>query len=136
MKLCIAGSRHIDKRIAFWEALQHLEPVGDFSLVISFKGKEVTEFVTGDCPTGPDQVPDMLRTWWEIGGYGLNADITRFSPDWKQHGRAAGPIRNRKMAEYIDGVLLIWDGKSRGSANMKKEMEALGKPIFEVIVRS
>lgn len=29
---------------------------------------------------------------------------------------------------------LIWAGKSRGSANMKKEMEKLNKPVYEVIV--
>ncbi len=29
-----------------------------------------------------------------------------------------------------------WDGESKGSANMKKEMLALQKPVFEVILRT
>ena len=53
---------------------------------------------------------------------------------WKEHGRAAGPIRNKIMASKADALLLIWDGKSRGSANMKKEMKDLGKPVFEIVI--
>jgi hypothetical protein len=52
-----------------------------------------------------------------------------------KHGRSAGPKRNRKMAEYSDALLLIWDGESPGSSSMKKAMIALGKPVFEVILR-
>ncbi len=51
--------------------------------------------------------------------------------DWKRHGKAAGPIRNRKMAEVADALLLIWDGKSRGSANMLKEAEARDLTIYQ-----
>lgn len=38
------------------------------------------------------------------------------------------------MAEYGDALLLIWDGKSRGNASMKKEMQKQNKPIFEVVL--
>ena len=48
--------------------------------------------------------------------------IKRFPADWLVYGKAAGPIRNRKMAEYAaecDGMLVaFWDGKSRGTASM------------------
>jgi len=59
-----------------------------------------------------------------------------FAADWETHGKAAGPIRNRQMAEYADALLLIWDGESRGSKNMKQEMLKLKKPVYEVILRS
>jgi hypothetical protein len=39
------------------------------------------------------------------------------------------------MAEYADALLLIWDGKSRGSLNMKQQMLKLEKPVYEVIVK-
>jgi hypothetical protein len=39
------------------------------------------------------------------------------------------------MAEYADALLLIWDGSSRGSANMRQQMERRGKPVYEVILR-
>ena len=48
--------------------------------------------------------------------------VVRFPADWQAYGKAAGPIRNRKMAEYAaecDGMLVaFWDGKSRGTASM------------------
>jgi hypothetical protein len=37
------------------------------------------------------------------------------------------------MAEYGDALLLIWDGKSKGSKNMKARMKGMQKPVFEVI---
>ena len=55
--------------------------------------------------------------------------------DWDQHGLAAGPIRNKQMAEAGDHLLLVWNGESRGSASMRKEAMAAGIPITEIIVR-
>ena len=33
------------------------------------------------------------------------------------------------MAEYADAALVIWDGKSKGSADMLKQMHRLEKPV-------
>ncbi|WP_407430572.1 SLOG family protein [Arcticibacter sp.] len=44
--------------------------------------------------------------------------LTRFPADWKTHGKSAGPKRNKQMAEYADGLIAFWDGKSRGTKNM------------------
>lgn len=48
--------------------------------------------------------------------------VVRFPADWPAYGKAAGPVRNRKMAEYAsegEGVLVaFWDGKSRGTVSM------------------
>jgi hypothetical protein len=61
--------------------------------------------------------------------------VKMFLADWEKHGKAAGPIRNKLMALYADELLLVWDGVSRGSANMKKEMLALKKPVYECILK-
>lgn len=58
-----------------------------------------------------------------------------FPADWDKHGKAAGPIRNKQIAEYSDALLIIWDGESRGSKNMKEEMMRLKKPIYEIILK-
>lgn len=63
-----------------------------------------------------------------------NIPFFKFLPDWEKSGRAAGPARNRKMAQNADFLLLIWDGKSKGSLSMKTEMQKLGKPVVEVLV--
>lgn len=58
-----------------------------------------------------------------------------FEPDWDKFGKAAGPIRNEAMAQYSDALLLIWDGKSRGSSDMKSRALKNGKKVFEIIVQ-
>jgi len=56
--------------------------------------------------------------------------VVRFPADWLAYGKAAGPIRNRKMAEYAsegEGVLVaFWDGRSRGTASMIRLAEKYG----------
>lgn len=49
---------------------------------------------------------------------------------WDAHGKAAGPIRNRKMAEIGDALIAIPWGKSKGTRNMILTMRLLGKPVF------
>ena len=39
------------------------------------------------------------------------------------------------MAKYADAAVIIWDGKSRGTQNMIKEMERAGKPFDLIDVR-
>lgn len=50
--------------------------------------------------------------------------------DWKRHGNAAGPIRNREMAKYADVLIAIWDGESRGTRNMISEARKRGLQVF------
>lgn len=38
--------------------------------------------------------------------------------DWERHGRAAGPIRNREMADRADALIAFWNGQSRGTKSM------------------
>jgi predicted Rossmann fold nucleotide-binding protein DprA/Smf involved in DNA uptake len=62
--------------------------------------------------------------------------VKKFIADWYANGKAAGPIRNKQMARYSDGALIIWDGSSKGSSNMKEEMLKLNKKVFEVIIKT
>jgi len=48
----------------------------------------------------------------------MNKTLNVYEADWATHGRAAGPIRNRKMAENAEALIAIWDGQSRGTKNM------------------
>lgn len=41
-----------------------------------------------------------------------------YKADWKAHGKAAGPMRNLRMATDGDVLLAFWDKKSRGTKNM------------------
>lgn len=45
-------------------------------------------------------------------------DLTIMPAKWHLYGKAAGPIRNAEMAKLADGLIAIWDGKSKGTFNM------------------
>lgn len=50
--------------------------------------------------------------------------VERFPADWCQHGKAAGPIRNRQMlAEGKPDVVIAFPG-GRGTADMVKQARA------------
>lgn len=88
------------------------------------KDHEITEIVSGTA-SGADQMGE---------DYAINHDIPikEFPADWDKHGKAAGPIRNRQMAEYADCLIAVWDGESRGTKNMIDEMNKLKKPVFMI----
>lgn len=118
MKLIVAGTRTLDLSRGF------IEEIVDFYIPLEMELK----LVCGMCK-GIDQIAYDI---WKF----QDMSIKEFPADWEAHGKAAGPIRNKEMANYADALLLIWDGKSKGSANMKKEMEKLNKTVYEVIIKS
>src|SRR5690606_7393936 len=106
-KVIIAGSRDIE-----WYNIERLMEHAQANLGFS----HISEVVSG-CAPGIDSLGIQ---WAEEKAI----PIMRFPADWAKHGRAAGPIRNRQMAEYVgpSGYLVcVWDGKSRGTRNMIEE---------------
>jgi len=63
-----------------------------------------------------------------------NLPVKPFPPNWNTYGKAAGPIRNEQMAIYADWCMLFWDGKSKGSASMKKMCTKHNVTLFETII--
>lgn len=115
MKLIIAGSRHIGiKHDELFEILDELKLL-----------YEIKEIVSGGA-TGVDSGGEEFGKRYKV-------PVKRFPANWAKYGGLAGPRRNREMAEYANALLLIWDGQSRGSANMKARMKGMGKPVFEII---
>lgn len=120
MKLLIAGSRSL--KFSCPELLLS-------SLIPTITGGITPlEIVSGGCNTGPDK-------WTKEYCKEFRENYKEFEADWDTYGRADGPIRNRQMAEYADKLLLIWDGESRGSKNMKSEMLKQGKEVVEIIIK-
>ena len=116
MKLIIAGSRTLNPNTAIIN-----------SLLGMFKLYTITEVISGTA-RGVDRSGETFA-------HLCNTEIKRFPANWDEHGKGAGYIRNKQMADYADALLLIWDGESKGSANMKQNMEKLGKPVYEVILK-
>ncbi len=67
---------------------------------------------------GAKGVDTLGELWAELN----HIPVERFEADWTKHGKGAGPIRNKLMADRAKalggGLILIWFGDSKGSQNM------------------
>jgi hypothetical protein len=120
VKVIIAGSRDITDMAVLLAALG-ASPWADSDDCLLYDGA-MTEVVSGTA-----RGVDTLAIEWAVINW---FPWKEFPADWERHGKAAGYIRNRQMAEYADALLAIWDGKSRGTKNMIETMEKLGKPVY------
>ena len=89
--------------------------------------RPVTQVISG-CAQGVDQVGEE----WAAAN---RIPVEPMPADWDMHGRAAGPIRNKAMAQRADALILVWDGQSRGSASMKREAEAAKLEMAVLVLR-
>lgn len=55
-----------------------------------------------------------------------------YEADWKTHGRAAGPIRNKQMLDEGKPNAVIAFPGGAGTANMIQQGKRVGVPIYEV----
>lgn len=110
MKCVIAGSRTIDS----YELLQQAFTKCDWY-------DKITEIVSGTA-RGVDRLGERLAK--ERG-----LELTKFPADWSL-GKRAGHIRNKDMARYTDIAIILWDGRSTGTANMIRNMDILDKPCL------
>lgn len=83
----------------------------------------ISEFVSGGAP-GVDAVGELIAL-----ERGERAKM--FPAKWEMHGNAAGPKRNRAMATYAQGLVLVHDGRGPGSRNMLEEAKRAGLQIHE-----
>ena len=121
MKVIIAGSRTIH----------------DYNqLILAIKNSDfvITEVVSGTA-SGVD-------TLGEIWAYINKIPCTQFHAEWmievngkKVRDMQAGHKRNRKMGDYADALIAIWDGYSRGTLGMIDYMTRLNKQIYVLEVK-
>ena len=78
-------------------------------------------FVSGGC-RGADALGERYAKEFHF-------PLERYPAEWKTHGKAAGPIRNQKMAEVGDYFICFWDGKSRGTFSLILSVKRLKKPL-------
>lgn len=124
MKAIIAGSRSITDPLVT-------------ERVIRESGWVITEVVCGKAK-GPD-------THGENWGLRNGIHVEPFEAKWNDlnapgavirknkygyYNAVAGHQRNERMAIYADVLILIWDGKSTGSADMRKRAKNHGLMIF------
>lgn len=59
-----------------------------------------------------------------------NIPIDPYPADWTKYGKAAGPIRNKLMAENAEALLAIWDGQSKGTLDMIKTAQKMKLKVW------
>ena len=77
--------------------------------------------LSGKEPRGADALGERFAKQ-----YGIK--ILEFPPDWNKYGKAAGPIRNRQMAENAN-ALIAFDTSGRGTKNMIETANELGLKV-------
>lgn len=98
--------------------------------VAAFASK-ITEVINGGA-----KGPDAAGGEWAIRrGIPVHREpIT--AEDIAKHGSYLGPkMRNRRMAVRGDAAIVLWDGKSGGSADMVCRMVARSRPVIVVPMR-
>lgn len=109
-KVIIAGGRRFDDYL-------YLENKVDF--LLSNRSQHHRIVIIEGGASGADR---LGREYARKRGY----EVITFQADWNKHGKKAGPIRNREMANYADALIAFWDGKSKGTKNMIKEASSVG----------
>lgn len=79
---------------------------------------QITEVVSGRA-SGVDHLGEI---WAKAKGLPIKV----FRADWDKYGKAAGPIRNKQMAQYAEALIAFWDGKSPGIGSMLREADRAG----------
>lgn len=108
MRVIIAGSRDF-------------EDFEQLAGAVRDSGFRITEVVSG-CARGADLLGEV---WAEEQGI----PVKKFPAEWEKFGKMAGPIRNRRMAQYAQGLIALWDGSSRGTENMIQLAQEKGIPV-------
>lgn len=120
MIVLVTGGRGYESREAVFSALDSVNSQVAVELIIH-----------GMCPTGADKWADE----WAIEN---EVPVIRKPPNWNTHGRKAGPMRNKRMAELakemsmFGGKLCVAFPGGLGTANMVNECIAAGIEVREV----
>jgi hypothetical protein len=115
-RIIVTGSRNWTNGQAVFRALTQAADGQDWDQLV---------IVHGACPTGADH---FAVRWASLVGVTHEA----FFANWNQHGKAAGPIRNRAMvAAGADLCLAFPLGPSRGTRDCMAAARNAGIPVKE-----
>lgn len=83
--------------------------------------RKVIEIVSG-LANGPDKLGIEIAKEFQL-------PWAEFPADWDKHKKSAGFIRNGEMADYATRGLILWDGRSNGTANMIDQLKRRDVPF-------
>lgn len=115
MRTIVAGSRSLDSLEAKERIFQKLDtiyttPFGDHVLL---SGNAV----------GVDRFGEQYAR-----SKGIDLEI--YPANWARYGKAAGVVRNQKMVELADRLVVFWDGQSTGTSDVILRAEREGLEVI------
>ena len=109
MKIAVVGSR----KLTSIDLSEHLLK------------EDVEEIVSG----GAVGIDSCAAKYAEENGLKL----TVFLPEYERYGRGAPIVRNKKIVDYADKILIFWNGTSKGTLSVINYARELGKD-FKVVL--
>jgi hypothetical protein len=118
MILAIVGTRHARE----WG--RGLGLVHEALEASPWRAADITMVVTG-CALGVDA---LAAQWARYKGISYFTHVAR----WEAYGEKAGPMRNQALIQgppTLDGLLAIWDGRPKGTADAIARARKAGIPV-------
>ena len=120
-KLIICGGRHFDD----YEALERVVD----KVISELNSSEESEIVSGHCQ-GTDLLGELYAE-----KHGLKCSV--FPAKWEKFGKAAGPIRNSEMIDYISDsenpmVIAFVGPNSKGTMDTVNKAVKAGFTIYKI----
>lgn len=112
-RVAVAGCRYYEN---YEESKEYI----DFC-ISEIRKKYTLIFVSGGC-RGADALGERYAA-----ENGFKTEI--YPAVWEKYGRAAGPKRNKKIAEISDYIICFWDGKSNGTKSLLSFAKKASKPV-------
>jgi hypothetical protein len=113
VRILVCGSRDWTDSGAIAAALGHASALANSGRLIVVHG----------AARGADSIAATIAREWGV-------ECEAHPAEWDTHGKAAGPIRNDKMAKLgADLCLAFWDGQSRGTLDMIQRATKHGIPV-------
>lgn len=114
--IMVTGSREWEDVSTISQAL--------YNAFVELGADNETRLLSGGCPSGADRIAEDI---WENE---LGLVVDQFPALWKEHGNAAGPIRNKQMIDTKPDIVLAFPkGESRGTRGAIQMAEKAGLDI-------
>ncbi len=109
MKIAIIGSRNLE-----------IEDLG------KYLSSDCSEIVSG----GAKGIDTCAKNYAQMH----NIALVEFLPEYDKFGRGAPIVRNKKIVDYADKVLVFWDGKSKGTKSVIDYCRKAGKECKIILI--
>lgn len=121
MKVLVCGGRDFTDVPLLWKALDRFAAErGPIRLMIDGSSDDVT---------GPYMGADYWANQWALA---RSVTAVRYHAAWKQYGRAAGPIRNKKMLDEAKPDVVMALPGQRGTENMVDQATAAHVEVIRI----